>query len=95
MRRMMVPRCPNVRCGIFRRNVVAHRDSGVGAVMPVSSVSPDKEGMGGVECDQLIGAIVIVGNCCSFVVRLLLFGFTIVIPCGSGELWETNNGVKY
>ena len=35
---------------------------------PVSSVSPDKEGMGGVECDQLIGAIVIVGNCCSFVV---------------------------
>ena len=62
---------------------------------PVSSVSPDKEGMGGVECDQLIGAIVIVGNCCSFVVRLLLFGFTIVIPCGSGELWETTNGVKY
>ena len=35
---------------------------------PVSSVSPDKEGMGGVECDQLIGAIIIVGNCCSFVV---------------------------
>ena len=34
----------------------------------VSLVSPDKEGMGGVECDQLIGAIVIVGNCCSFVV---------------------------
>ena len=48
---------------------------------PVSSVSPDKEGMVGVECDQSIGAIFIVDRTeLLFLCCLLLFGFTIVIP---------------